>query len=87
MTENEIITKANGPSGSKPRWDDAPDRPTEDIRRTITKQSDAPESLPADVTVEDAGAGSPFGIGPQSEAYYKRSRVVVNPKGHGENEH
>src|SRR6266568_3352901 len=49
-------------------------------RRTITRPRDAPQDLLRDVVPENDGAGSPFGIGPQSEAYVKRSRVVVNPK-------
>ena len=59
-------------------------------KKTITKPEDAPEAfphLPDGVTIEDQGAGSPFGIGPQSEALTKRSRVVVNPARKGENEH
>ncbi len=56
-------------------------------RRTITRPRDAPQDLLRDVVPENDGAGSPFGIGPQSEAYVKRSRVVVNPKAKGENQH
>ena len=56
-------------------------------RRTITKPSDAPQDLLRDVVPENDGAGSPFGIGPQSEAYVKRPRVVVNPAAKGEEQH
>ena len=49
-------------------------------KQTITKPSDAPQDLLRDVVPENDGGGSPFGIGPQSEAYVKRSRVVVNPR-------
>jgi len=55
-------------------------------KKTITKPEDVPEAFPHGVTIEDQGGGSPFGIGPQSEALTKRSRVVVNPAGHGENQ-
>jgi hypothetical protein len=57
-----------------------------DARRTITEAKDAPEAFPQGIVPSDAGAGSPFGIGPQSEAYVKRSRIVTNPAGKGETE-
>ena len=81
MSEN-----TNGPGGLKQRWNNPPNGPEQPATRTITSSGDVPEAFPQGVTIEDQGAGSPFGVGPQSEALVKRSRVVVNPARRGESE-
>jgi hypothetical protein len=57
-----------------------------DGRQVIDSDNPPAEAFPQGVIPDDKGAGSPFGIGPQSEAYTKRSRVVVNPARKGETE-
>jgi hypothetical protein len=53
-------------------------------KQTINSDNPPPEAFPQGVKPSDAGGGSPFGIGPQSESYTLRSRVVKNPARKGE---
>jgi hypothetical protein len=64
-----------------------PDGVTSDGKRVVIDSDNPPsEAFPQGVKPDDAGGGSPFSVGPQSEANVLRSRVVKNPSRKGESE-